>query len=109
MGAASSMHTARSPNTRIRIPARNATAANTGSSVTAVPRSGSLAMSASGMKVSTPPMARSPHAGMPRFSPKNLARTSATPILANSDGCRLKLPSAIQRRAPIWTAPKNIT
>jgi hypothetical protein len=35
--------------------------------------------------VSTPPIARSVHAGAPRFSPKNLARTSATPTLANSD------------------------
>ncbi len=40
--------------------------------------------------VSTPPMARSVHVGAPRFSPKNLASTSATPTLANSDGCRLK-------------------
>ena len=37
-------------------------------------------------------MARSVHDGAPRFSPKNLASTSATPTLANSDGCRLKTP-----------------
>ena len=54
-------------------------------------------------------MARSVQVGAPRFSPKNIASTSATPTLANSDGCRLKTPSGIQRRAPICTVPKNST
>ena len=97
------------PRMRIRIPARYAIARNTGSSVTAVPRSGSFAINPNGMAVSRPPMARSVQAGSPRFSPKYLASTSATPTLANSDGCRLKPFSAIQRRAPICTVPKNMT
>ena len=61
------------------------------------------------MAVSAAPIARSVHDGAPRFSPKNLASTSATPTLANSDGCRLKILSGIQRRAPICTMPKNMT
>ena len=54
-----------------------------------MPRSGSFAISASGRHVSAPAIARSVQAGVPRFSPKNFASTSATPTLANSDGCRL--------------------
>jgi len=78
-------------------------------SVTAVPRSGSFAIRISGMRVSAPPMAMSIHVGDPRFSPKNLASTSATATLANSDGCRLTTFKRIQRRAPICTCPKNST
>ena len=91
------------------MPARYAMAMNTGTSVTAVPRSGSFAMSPSGMSVRTPPITRSVHCGSPPFSPKNLASTSATPTLANSDGCRLNTLRKIQRRAPICVVPKNRT
>ena len=44
-----------------------------------------------------------------RFSPKNFARTSATPIFANSDGWRLNAPNEIQRRAPPAAVPKKST
>ena len=44
-------------------------AKNTGSRVTAVPRSGSLAIRLNGIAVSAAPIARSVHDGVPRFSP----------------------------------------
>jgi hypothetical protein len=66
-------------------------------------------MSASGIPVRIPPTARSPQVGAPRFSPKNFASTSATQIFANSDGCRLKAPSGIQRRAPLLSCPNSST
>ena len=45
-----------------------------------------------------------------RFSPKNFASTSATAILANSEGCRLKKPQAESSGARLpRTTPKNST
>ena len=92
------------------MPATNATANATGMSVAAVPRSGCLAMMKSGTAVIAPTMMRSTCVTAPRrLSPRNLASTSASAALANSDGWRLNEPRSIQRRDPPRTAPKNST
>ena len=44
-----------------------------------------------------------------RLSAKNLASTSASVALANSEGCRLSGPKSIQRRDPPRTTPRKST
>jgi hypothetical protein len=63
-----------------------------------------------GIAVSAPAMSRSTRVTVVRrLSPKNLASTSATAALANSDGWRLNDPRSIQRREPPRTAPNRST
>ncbi len=91
---------------RIRSPARYATPKNTGNSVTAVPRSGCLAISSRGTAVNMPPTTRSLVFRAPRrFSPRYIARISATTRRANSEGCRLKEPTVIHRWRPSVSSP----
>ena len=93
------------------MPATKATAKRIGISVTAVPRSGWRAMTSSGTAVSAPAIEQVDARERRRAgsSPKNLASTSASAALANSDGCRLNGPRSIQRREPPRTAPKKST
>ncbi len=75
----------------------------------AVPRSGWRRMSTAGSSVmpSGTAMPTRPRGVLRRSSSRwnQLARAMMTAILASSDGCRLREPKPIQRRAPITTRP----
>ena len=96
------------PKMRIGMPATKAPAKRTGTSVTAVPRSGCRAMSTSGTTVIAPAISRSLRPTPPRRpSAKNLASTRASVALANSDGCTPMPGIGSHRLAPLMRGPST--
>ena len=96
---------------RARRPARKATVRNSGASVTAVPRSGSAAMSTAIRPTAAPGTMTSNRPSVSFFaSAKSLATSSAATSLANSLGWIWNPPGPMnQRRVFAMRGPKKST